>query len=236
MKTTVVLLFCCCSAQAQLDSTRSALLKLMQQLNRKAEHGRNGVKKGDAESGDRNTWNSCNKKIAACQRSDPMEKFQSRPGGGWCAAVPPSGVCWHGTTPGVCTGGFWKPTNSKRLHNRWTERLKNRASNFDTEQTWQVPFYKCLHGLTSVRCIESMWFPALWHVSGQRRVCKHYHWKGVRSSVCGFRPFVAWNVSVEDVIFMQLFLLLQRYSFSYIRYFRNEIVVMFRWQHPPKIV
>ena len=71
VKTTVLLLFCCCSAQAQLDSTRSALLKLMQQLNRKAEHGRNGVKKGDAESGDRNTWDSCKKKIAACQRSDP---------------------------------------------------------------------------------------------------------------------------------------------------------------------
>ena len=92
------------------------------------------------------------------------------------------------------------------------------------------------HGLTSVRCIESMWFSALWHVSGQRRVCKHYHWKGVRSSVCGFRQFVAWNVSMEDVIVMQLFLLLQRYSFSYIRYFLNEIVVMFRWHHPAKIV
>ena len=36
-------IFCCC-AQAQLDSTRSALLKLMQQLSRKAEHDRNAVK------------------------------------------------------------------------------------------------------------------------------------------------------------------------------------------------
>lgn len=89
------------------------------------------------------------------------------------------------------------------------------------------------HRLTSVRCIESTWFLALWHVSGQRCVCKHYHRKGVRSSVCGFRQFVAWNVSVEEVIFhAAISKLLQRYS--YIRYFLNKFVVMFRWHQPPK--
>ncbi len=122
------------------------------------------------------------------------------PGGGWRAAVPPCGVCWHGTTPGVCTGGK-KPLIKETAQHINVVRIDHsiltlgRHDKFhSTNVAYLVFAWK--HRLTSVKCVESMWFLALWPVSGQRCVCKHYHRKGVRSSDCGFRRLVAWNVSI----------------------------------------